>query len=787
MAPEHLESVKKILDQALELDTAERPAFVERACADNPSVKREVESLLEEDAAAKSWTEGPLLRLAPRNGTDLEPEQRIGPYRIIRILGRGGMGAVALAEREDDFTKRVALKVVRPGPISDELVARFHNERQILAQLEHPNIARILDGGTTPEGLPFFVMEYVEGEPIDVYCHSRKLSIRQRLKLFLQICSALSRAHGNLVAHRDLKPINILVDGEGVLKLLDFGIAKQIEPESDDELTRPENARMTLRYASPEQVDGRAITTSTDIYSLGVLLYQLLTDHYPYGARGENRETLLKAIQEAAPGPPSAAVEDRRLRKELSGDLDAIVLKAMSKDPADRYGSVDQLAEDIRRYLEWHPVAARQSTWGYRTAKFVRRYRLPLAAAAALATLIIASAITTTILWRQALHQEQIALLERDRSREVLEFMKSLFRGSDLREAMATGKEVTVRQILARGEQTIDERFADDPLSQAELLGTIGKVYTDLGLFDAAEAPWERAEYLLRRQYPDGHTALAKAINNRASWFYRTGDYDSAEVLYREALQMKLDLPRDDADRVLYMGLINARSNLATILVHRGEFEEAEHLYLQALKAREEEFGSDHLRVALTLRSLGVLYYTWGDLERAAPLLRESLETRLRIDDPEGTRVATALGSLGRLRQAQQRHEEAEELLLRALDIRVHRLGEEHPHVALTRLDLARLYLDTGELEKGQDLLDRSLAVLRADGPADSWKIADAESVLGGYLTRQGRYMEAEAYLAKSYDSLARIRGERAIYTRNAQQRLRELREIWGAATVASR
>ncbi len=786
MTPEQLESVKKILDQALELDTAERPAFVARACAGSPSVRREVESLLKEDTAAKPWAEGPLLRLAPRNGTDLEPKQRIGPYRIIRILGRGGMGAVALAEREDDFTKKVALKVVRPGPVSDELVARFHNERQILAQLEHPNIARILDGGTTPEGLPFFVMEYVEGESIDVYCRNRKLAVRQRLELFLQICSALSRAHGNLVAHRDLKPINILVDGEGVLKLLDFGIAKQIEPEND-ELTGPENARMTLKYASPEQVEGRAITTSTDIYSLGVLLYQLLTDQYPYEADGETRETLFRAIQQVDPRPPSTTVEDRRLRRELAGDLDAIVLKAMSKDPADRYGSVDQLAEDIRRFFEYHPVTARESTWSYRTSKFVRRYRLPLAAAAALAILITASAITTTILWRQAVQQEERARLERDRSREVLEFMKSLFRGSDLREAIATGNEVTVRQVLARGEQTIDERFADDPLSQAELLGTIGKVYTDLGLFDAAEAPWERAEYLLRRQYPDGHTALAKAINNRASWFYRTGDYDSAEVLYREALQMKLDLPRDDTDRVLYMGLITARSNLATILVHRGEFEEAERFYLEALKAREEEYGPDHLLVALTLRSLGVLYYTWGDLERAAPLLHESLETRLRIHDPEGTRVATALGSLGRLRQAQQRHEEAEELLLRALDIRVHRLGEEHPHVALTRLDLARLYLDTGKLEKGQELLDRSLAVLRADRPADSWEIADAESVLGGYLTRQGRYMEAEAYLARSYDSLARIRGERAIYTRNAQQRLRELREIWGAATVASR
>jgi serine/threonine-protein kinase len=796
MTPEtlDLENVKEILERALELTPTERPGFVAQACAGDSDLRREVESLLEQEEAVPPWCEGPLPLSPSGNGKPLEPEQRIGPYRIVRRLGAGGMGEVVLAEREDDFEKKVALKVVRPERLSPELALRFHRERQILAQLEHPNVARILDGGTTDDGQPYFVMEYVEGERIDRYCERRALPPRARLEPFLQVCSALELAHRSLVVHRDLKPRNILVNEEGVPKLLDFGIAKRLATPGD-EVTGSGQGPMTLKYASPEQIEGRSITTGSDIYSLGVLLYQLLTGRYPYAAAAGDGWELARVIREARPKAPSAAVDDARLRRVLSGDLDSIVLKAMAREPDQRYGSVEQLAEDVRRYLDVRPVAARGDSRTYRASKFVRRHKLALAAVATIVFLSIAFGSTATVLWRQAVDQRRQAVQareqavqareqaveERERSEEVLEFMKSLFRGSDLREALAVGRDVTVIELLKRGEQTIEEELEEDPLSQAELLATIGEVYTGLGLFDNARAPWERAEYLLRREYPqEDHPALAKAINNLASWFYRTGDYEQAEVRYRESLDMKLRLTRDGIESAYYViDVPKSQSNLAAILMHRGEYEEAERLYLQALGTRRE-LGEPEREIAVNLRSLGVLYFTWGNLDQADRYLKESLEMRQRIYQPDNTRVAAALTSLGRLRHAQGRYDEAQDLLTRSLEIRRQRLGDEHLHVALSRLDLARLYLDTGELAAGEAILTPALEILRRERSPDAWEIAEAESVLGGYLLRRSRYEEAEGYLSDSYRKLKSERGERAIYTREALRRLRSLYEAWG-------
>jgi len=798
VTPESLERVKEVLDGALKCEGAARAGFVESACRGDSALRREVEPLLAQAPVAAPLLARPLYSLrtavvdASENREPTRPTvgQRIGPYQIVRELGEGGMGTVALAVREDDFKKQAALKLVRPGMISEEIVRRFHNERQILAQLEHPNIARILDGGTTGDGQPYFVMEYVEGEPIDEYCDRHKLPIRQRLERFREVCSALHVAHQNLVVHRDLKPSNILVTADGVPKLLDFGIAKQLTPEPGTQLTRFGQRPMTLRYASPEQIEGRAITTASDVYSLGVVLYQLLTGHSPYPTEGESELELARAICEQEPRKPSTAVrqeveshatdgtpqrltpesvsrtregDPRRLRHRLAGDLDSIVLMALRKEPRRRYGSVEQLSADIRRHLEGRPVVARKSTWSYRTGKFVRRHRFALTAAAVLVLLGIAFTATTMFQQRQAIR-------ERERSVEVVEFLKNLFRTANPNEAQ--GEELTAREILERGEKKIGE--LEDPLVRAELLSTIGEVYVNLGLWEKARSPREGALSILRRYYREEHGELAKAINNLAGLLYRLGDYEEAERLYLETLTMKRDLREDDVD------IAKTMSNLATILMNRGEYAEAEGLYRQALEMRKRSYGPKDFSVATNLRSLGTLLYTRGELEQAEPLLREALEIRRQIFGPEHTKVAAVLSSLGRVLHAQGRYEEAEELFARALEIRRTRQGEDHPHVALSKRDLAALLLDLDEPATAEVLLMQVLCTLRESKGEGSWELADAESLLGALMTRQQRFAEAEPCLIQSYRTLARIRGEQAVYTRNARRRLGELYVAWG-------
>ena len=473
---------------------------------------------------------------------------------------------------------------------------------------------------------------------------------------------------------------------------------------------------------------------------------------------------LAQAIRHEEPITPSATAADAETRRSLAGDLDSIVLKAMRKPPDRRYGSVERLADDVRRHLDGQSVSAREGTWSYRAGKFARRNKLPLAAATILMLLSLAFGLTVTVLWRQAVDQREQAVLERMRSRQVLDFMKASFRASGPNRSR--GEEITALEILEKGEKNVDERL--NPLLQAELLTTIGDVYVNLGLYDSAKDPWERAERILRQLYPGGHPTLAWAINNLASWYYRTGEDDQrAEALYREALAMKLMFPPDD-----YIDVAKSRSNLASILMKRGVYDEAEELYRQALEMRKELYGDEDPTVATTLRSLGVLYYTKGDLQRAEPLLRQSLELRERLYDPEDTRIATALTSLGRLHGAQGRYGDAERLLNRALAIRKARFDDDHPHIVSCELDFARLYLDAGTPEKGAEFLDRSLAILRATKREGSWEVAEAESILGGYLTAEGSYEDAERYLLASLRTLAEARGEQAVYTRDARRRL---------------
>jgi eukaryotic-like serine/threonine-protein kinase len=556
VTPERWARVREIFDGALERPAQDRAAYLRVLCAGDDEMRRDVESLLASHDSSVDFLETPAVNLPQAlastgaNGEDSEypAGYRLGPSQFERRIGRSGMGSVWLATRFDpEFNRKVAIKMVKRGMDSQEILRRFRMERQLLANLDHPNIALLIDGGSTPEGLPYLVMEYVEGTPVDRYCEDRKLSITDRLKLFRAVCSALQYAHQNLVVHRDIKTGNILVTAEGVPKLLDFGIAKLLRSDSstlDLAQTRPEMRPMTLDYASPEQVRGDAITTATDIYSLGVLLYKILTGRMPHGLDARTQAALQHAIREKDPLPPSAVVltdEDvaipqatqkidiavletrdkarKRLRRKLRGDLDMIVLKALRKEPHERYVSAEQFSEDIRRYLEGQPVIARMDTPGYRWGKFLRRNALSVAAGVVIATGLIGAA---GVSWHQA-REANAARLETDRRgfevrRELMHTASNLgaaqLSSRDYNAAFASfNRALQIAQELFDAESVAGSKPTPDTTTAlAENQVRLGEVLLATGARGAALPRFEKAreQYRQGAQNADTEAAVAR-------------------------------------------------------------------------------------------------------------------------------------------------------------------------------------------------------------------------------------------------------------------------------------
>jgi len=718
----------ELLDGALELPAPERGAFLDQRC-DAPELLREVEAMLSAEPDT-GVLEAPAFSVHAR---DPALGRTIGGYRLVELLDRGGMGSVYLAERED-FEQRVALKLIRRGlDLDDVLVRRFHNERQILARLDHPNIARLLDGGTTEDRLPYFVMELVDGEPIDRYCERRGLSLAERLRLFRKVCSAVQFAHRNLVVHRDLKPGNVLITADGEPKLLDFGIAKLL----DDGLaahalaTVPGQGPMTPRYASPEQIRLEPITTASDVYSLGVLLYELLTGVPPYRVDGDRSDEVARAVCEQEPERPSTAVRRRgeasrpglpdpgRLRQRLAGDLDSIVLKALRKEPEGRYGSAEQLSEDLRRHLSGLPVTARDGTSLYLLGKFVRRHRLALAVVAAFVLLSTGFGVVSTVLRQQAVESRGRAERERSRAEEMLEFLQNLFKKADPDEA--GGEELTALDLLRRGkEELLAERW-EDPELRIDLTGTLGQLFLELGSYGEARELMAESLAIAREHHGGDHSEVAKRISNLAAVLHALGDHAEAEKLLREALKMRRRLGQEGAD------LFRTRNNLASTLISLKRFQEAEELYLETLRGRTALYGPDDPDVATSLSNLGALYLAMDDLERAEDHLRRALEIRLQGD--EETLVASTLDLLGEVTAARGDGAEAEQLHRRALEIRRRLLGEDHPLVARSRKNLGTVLIHR-DPEAARELLTRAVEDLARSHAAER-ELAEAESALG--------------------------------------------------------
>jgi serine/threonine-protein kinase len=595
----------------------------------------------------------------------LEEAARLFPgYEVLRLLGRGGMGAVYLARRADEeYEQRVAVKLLHPGFASAGLVRRLRSERQILALLDHPNIAKLLDGGTTEDGQPYLVMELITGTRIDAYCDEHGLGVRERLLLFRQVCDAVHFAHQNLVVHRDLKPSNILVTAQGTPKLLDFGIAKLVEapqlPHSV-EVTKSLLHAMTPSYASPEQLAGRNVTTVSDVYSLGVILYKLLTGRLPrridlhspqaleaeLAREPERPSTAASRQDDEASNPPSVSrerLDTRQLRRQLRGDLDTIVLMALRTEPDRRYGSVEQLTDDLRRHLEGMPVRARRDTFSYRAAKFLRRNRLAVAAAAVIFGLVLGLAVNATLQARRVAREREVAEQqrsraerERDKAKRVADFMAALF------ETAGNTQEITARELLDQGAAKLyGELKGDDPEIRATLLGAVGNVYAVTESSSEAKRHLGEALRVREKLFGSDHLDVAEVLDHLA-WAERAaGEVDSAEKHALRGLRIRRrQLAPDDplvADSLLV---------LASIYRDMQRLEAAEKLTLQGLRIHESRFGPASDEVANIYGTLGLIYRDGGKLAEAEAAFRRSLAIKEHLFGPDPPEGATALNNI---------------------------------------------------------------------------------------------------------------------------------------------
>ena len=715
--------ISALLDEALDLGGATGREHLHRACAGDPDLEREVLALLDHGERAGAFLDGsPIDDLstltadpdAPVPAGDEIPEAPIGPYRLVRRVGRGGMGVVYLATRADgQFEKEVALKLVRRGLDTDEILERFRRERQILARLEHPHIARLLDGGVSADGRPYLVMEYVHGEPITVWCRRQGAGLEERLRLFRDVCETVQYAHRNLIIHRDLKPSNILVSDAGEVKLLDFGIAKLLSDEEHDgapTLTRAGLVPMTPEYAAPERSLDAPLTTAADVYSLGVVLHELLTGRRPAPAATADRVSS-GARTGGSPvlAPPSRAIAGDtpgsvRARRALRGDLDTIVLKALQPDPARRYRTVEALAEDLDRRRDGLPIRARRDTWGYRAGKFLSRHVWGTAAALLLVLSLGAGMAGT--LW-----QARQARREAAKAREVKEFTMRLFEVSDPTRTVPA--DLSARDLLDRGARRIEQELASQPEIQAEMMQMVGRIDVTLGNYDAARGLLERALAIRRRLHGDDSLEAASALYEVGAMQLEKGDWKEAERTLQEALALReRRLGPDDA------ALASVLGNLGEVFNGAGRYDEAEQAFRRALAINRRALGEDHLEVGMNLSDLGTLLYNRGRFADASDLLRQALAIRERRTPRDDYDTNTVRHNLGGTLAAEGDFEAAEPVLRQVLASRRATLGPDHTMTAVTIDVLANLLRDLGEYEEADTLFREALSIrTRAQGP----------------------------------------------------------------------
>ena len=762
--------------------------------------------------------------------------RRIDSYVLKRFLGEGGFAEVYLAEQQEPVRRQVAVKVIKRGMDSKMVIARFEAERQALALMDHPGVAKVFDAGTTEPavgGRPYFVMEHVPGVPITEHCDRDKLSIMQRLELLIQVCEAVQHAHQKGVIHRDIKPQNILVafqDGRAVPKVIDFGVAKALNQRLTEQTIFTEQGQFigTPEYTSPEQAEmtAQGLDTRSDVYSLGALLYQLLTGSLPFdraSLRGAPLSEIQRIIREQDPPKPSTRlstmissggddstaaarnrqVEPRALTRLLRGDLDWITMKAMEKDRTRRYASALDLAGDIRRHLKHEPVVAGPPEVGYRLRKFVRRNRaLVTAAGVVLAVLIAGTAVSTWQAVRavrerdRASEAEQVASQERNRAviaEQVAEentafLLKDILGSVD--PARAKGSGVTVRQVLDEASKQVKTKFADQPQLHAAWREAIGATYRALGLHDDAE-PHLRAALEIRGQFLDEDPAAFTAtLSKLVGLLADKGEYDEAEALCREGLATLRQHLGDEHEEVA-----NCLSGLATLLNRRGDFAAAELQWKEVLAMRRRVLGNEHVQVATALMELAWALQAQGKDAEAEELQREALTMLRKLLGDDHPDTVGALGDLAYLLEVQGKYAAAEPLYREVLAMHREQLGDEHPQVADSLSDLARFLSSKGDYDPAETGFREALAIRRKVMPEEHPDVADSLRDLGRVLLRKRDYAAAEPFfrdalamrrtllgnehwqVAQSLDDLAGLLKRRRDYAA-AEPLLREALEI---------
>ena len=756
MPPDRAERVAQIVERALEVSGEERADLIRDRCGDDDGLRSEVESLLKFQAKAHQFIETPAYQSVAQSVVDavagLRTGQTLGHYKILSLLGEGGMGEVYLAD-DTALGRKVAIKLVKTGLGTADVIRHFRNEEQILASLTHPNIARLYGGNVTPEGVPYFVMEYIEGSRIDDFCRDQQLSTRQRLELFRKVCAAITYAHQHLVIHRDIKPGNIRVTPDGEPKLLDFGIAKLLDPEANTivEQTMTLAAVMTPEYASPEQARGERMTTASDVYSLGVVLYELLTEQKPYQVESRTPANLVRAIAEQEPTRPSTAVTRiGGVSKSLRGDLDNIVLKSLRKEPERRYASVGQFSEDLRRHLEGQPVIARKDTLGYRASKFVARNRAAVAAGALVLLAIVGGLIAA--LWQAQIARQQrdVADHEKLTAQRINTFLQEML-GAAAPEVK--GVDVKVTDILGEASRHAKADAATQPDVMADVLLTLGRTYISLGLFEPAADDLRAAVDASTKANGELHPTTAASLGWLGLALGDLAQSKDGEAIARKAVLLQRQLrPEGNAD----LGV--ALYSLGVNMVANGNAVAAKPLLQESNALIKKHLGKDHGYYLATLTALGIAYENSGDFERAEKFYRDAIKSGRTVEQRYRIFLAQASGYLGAMLTTKGSYADAETVLRESERVYREVAGDSNSSVAMIQSTLGRLYNAMGEYTRAATEFRKALDLLPRYFPTDHYIPAEAKYGLGLALTRTKRASEGEPFLRDALGIRERLR-----------------------------
>jgi serine/threonine protein kinase len=786
MAGERWDRVRRLFEAALEKTPLERAAYLEGLAASDPDLRDEVASLLASHRSDTAFEVAPAPGItlhrtgALRSFAEKLAPSRVGPYRNLREIGEGGMGIVFEALQEAPVRRTVALKLIKWGMDTKEVIARFESERQALALMNHPNIASVYDAGATEEGRPYFAMEFVPGVPVTEYCDRERLNIRERLDLFVQVCEGVQHAHQKGVIHRDIKPTNVLVvvqDGKPVPKLIDFGVAKATSYRLTERTLQTVSGQLvgTPEYMSPEQAElaNLDVDTRTDVYSLGVLLYELLVGALPFEpaslARGGFAEIQRRLREDEPPRPstrfgglgagaPVAAArrrsEIKALHRQLRSDLDWIAMKALEKERGRRYASPSELAADIGRYLSDEPVLASPPSGVYRFRKFVRRHRMAVASVALLLLTLTLGVVGTTIGLIEARQAQRRALDEAAKATAVHEFLRDALGSADPFEG--SGRDVTVVEMLDDAARRIGDSFADAPEIDAAIRNTVGLTYLNLGRHKDAEPLLQAALARRRRSSRGDSLDLAESLNAVARLHHAKGEYEEARTAAEEGLSMRRRLLGDR-----HPAVAESLHYLSEIVKDSGDYARAEALARESLSIRREAFAAGpQLRVAESLLGLSAALASQGELEEAETTHRESLEILKQIFGRDHLQVAVSLSSLGQLLNSKGDNRAAESALREALPILRRELPAEHEEVALGVTHLATVLQDKGEYREAEELFREALAIRKRLYGTEHPRIAESVNNIGVLFLTRNELEAAEPFLLEALAMNRRLYGE---------------------------